>query len=172
MLEWYLWRHNYIIRIIITALEKSDAFRKRDYRGCWRISHSRGDGSPWYSPTVKKPDIVLTFRAGKRIILLEVTVSFETNIDKAHKLKTDRYVSLASDLTNAGYNTSFTPFEIGSCGLITKSNKCRLNHLLRVVKWEVKYKSLKEGISKSSITSFFSIFHSRYQREWNVNTFW
>ena len=173
MLDRYLWRHNNIIRMIITALENSHASKSKEFLITADIEGyltAGGTVPPDVIPTVQKPDIVVTFPAAKKIILFELTVPFETNIDKSHKLKVDRYASLVGDLTDTGYKASLIPFEIGSRGLITKANKARLNHLLRIVKSETKYKCLKDDISKKSLTSSFSIFQSRHEKEWNVHS--
>ena len=95
---------------------------------------------------------------------------FETNVDKANKLKTDRYAALVGDISDAGYKCTLIPFEIGSRGLITKSNKSRLRGLLRTLKSNVPYTALKNNISKKSLMSSFSIFQARHEKEWNVTT--
>lgn len=173
MLDRYLWRHNNIIRILISAFEDSKIFKDKgvlitaDLEG-----YLTGGGTvpPDIIPTAQKPDIVLTFPAQKKNILFELTVPFETNIDKANKLKTDRYATLVGDISDAGYKCTLIPIEIGSRGLITKLNKTRLRGLLRTLKSNVKYAALKNNISKKSLTSSFSIFQARQEREWNVTT--
>ena len=61
------------------------------------------------------------------------TVLFEENVDAAHKLKTDRYAALVGDVSEAGYECSLIPFEIGSRGSITKPNKTRLIFLKKSI---------------------------------------
>ena len=90
----------------------------------------------------------------------------------AHKLKTDRYAALAGDVSEAGYECSLIPFEIGSRGLITKPNyKTRLMRLPPTIKSHTKYSTLKNNISKICLMSSFSSFQARHEREWNVTSF-
>jgi hypothetical protein len=130
-----------------------------------------GTVPPDIIPTAQKPDIVLTFPEEKKVFLFELTVPFETNIDDANKLKTDRYAALAGDISDAGFNCTLIPFEVGSRGLITKSNTSRLRGLLRTLRCNVKYTALKDNIVKKSLMSSFSIFQARHEKEWNVTTF-
>ena len=171
MLDRYLWRHNNIIRIIISSLENSQLVKNNkaiisaDIAGYLTAG---GTVPPDVIPTAQKPDIVVTFPESKTIILFELTVPFERNIDKSHQFKLDRYASLADDIRIAGYDCRLVPFEIGSRGLITKQNKSHLNQLLRTVESKTKYSKLKDDISKAALASSFSIFQARHEKEWNV----
>ena len=171
MLDRYLWRHNNIIRIIISSLENSQVIESKKAHITADIAGylvAGGTVPPDVIPTVQKPDIVLNFPSTKKIVLIELTVPFEANIDKSHKLKDDRYASLVSDIKSNGYTCTLVSVEVGSRGLITKANKARLQHLLRTVKSHTKYSDLKTDVSKAALTSSFSIFHSRHEKEWNV----
>ena len=112
MLDRYLWRHNNVIRILLSTFEDSQMFKNKhvlinaDLEG-----YLTGGGTipPDIIPTAQKPDIVLTFPAEKKIILFELTVPFDTNVEKANKLKTDRYAALVGDISHAGYKCSLIP---------------------------------------------------------------
>ena len=45
---------------------------------------------------------------------MELTVSFEKNIESAHIRKTSRYRDLTSDITSKGWQVDCVAFEIGS----------------------------------------------------------
>ena len=73
--------------------------------------------------TKTRPDLVIINRAEKRIELLELTVSFEKNLEKAHLMEVKKYLDLQSDLQKAGWKTFLVPFEVGSRGQVTVRNK-------------------------------------------------
>ena len=64
--------------------------------------------------TLKRPDMVLLDRNEKKIILMELTVSFQKNIESAHLRKTTRYRDLTSCIKNKGWQAECVAFEIGS----------------------------------------------------------
>jgi len=173
MLDRYLWRHNNIIRILISAFENSETFKNNNVLITADVEgYLTGGGTvpPDVIATAQKPDIVLTFPSDKNVILFELTVPFEKNIEKANKLKSDRYASLVGDISDAGFNCTLIAFEIGSRGLLTKPNKSRLRYLLRTLKSQTKFTELKSSISKMTLTSSFSIFQARHEKEWNVSS--
>ena len=171
MLDRYAWRHNNLIRVIISALENSHLFKGKRLRITADIEGyltAGGTVPPEIIPTSQKPDIVLTFPGSKKVVLVELTVPFETHINKAHQLKSDRYASLLSDIISLGYNCSLFPVEVGSRGLITKPNKDSFIKPLRLVKSTSNYTNLKNSLSKKALVSSFSIFQARHEKEWNV----
>ena len=73
--------------------------------------------------TSQRPAIVLVNRKLKRIALLELSISFEKNIESANSKKYLHYLNLASDIRSRGWETENVPFEVGSRGQVTKRNK-------------------------------------------------
>ena len=72
--------------------------------------------------TLSRPDLVLINRIEKSVYVLELTCSFERNIQAAHQRKTTKYTSLKADIE------SMVPFEIGSRGHVTTNNKENIIH--------------------------------------------
>ena len=66
-----------------------------------------------------RPDLVIIFPS-RKIIILELTVPFESNISDAHSHKTDRYSPFISDLKSSGYFPKFFTLEVGSSEAITQ----------------------------------------------------
>ena len=89
--------------------------------------------------TEQRPDLVIT--SPDNVTIVELTVPFDTNagIDAARVRKTSRYSNLEYDLIELGYSCDVIFVEIGSRGLITKSNKQSMTFLAK-----------KLGISKIS----------------------
>jgi hypothetical protein len=90
MLDRYLWRHNNIIRILISAFEDSESFKDKTVLITADIEgYLIGGGTvpPDIIPTAQKPDVVLTFPAECLVFLFELTVPFETHIDDVNNLR-------------------------------------------------------------------------------------
>ena len=64
--------------------------------------------------TGQRPDIVILNRTEKKIVLFELTVSFEKNAEAANLRKTRRYNDLTHDLIAKGWEAENIPFEVGS----------------------------------------------------------
>ena len=56
------------------------------------------------------------------IHLVELTVPFESNIQKVHDRKAKKYRDLVSDILDNEFTCDLTCFEIGSRGLVTPEN--------------------------------------------------
>ena len=67
--------------------------------------------------TSQRPDIVILNRTEKKIVLFELTVSFEKNAKAANLRKT------TSDLIERGWSAENIPFKIGSRGHINCKTK-------------------------------------------------
>ena len=91
---------------------------------------------------MQRPDIVLLDRKEKKIILVELTVSFEKNIESAHLRKTTRYRDLTSDIKNKGWQVECVAFEIGSRDYISQRNKKSIFDTLKKFKVKVQHKKL------------------------------
>ena len=82
------------------------------------------------SDTKDRPDLIIINRAEKRIDLLELSCSFEKNIENANIIKTKKYLDIKIDLENSGWKAHLVPFEIGSRGQVTKGNKSSISNTL------------------------------------------
>ena len=80
--------------------------------------------------TNKRPDLVIVWEDPKQILLIELTVPFESNITDAHKRKIDRYKALVQDLNETDYDTIYEAIEVGQRGFIDKENKTRIKQIL------------------------------------------
>ena len=172
MLSRYLWRHNNVLKIILELLQNSISYRNKsiqifsDLKG---LLVCGGTIPPSIISTSQKPDIVVLEPSTKKITIIELTVPFETNIDTAHARKVDKYASLVNDIRDAGYHCSSIMIEVGSRGLITKDNRARLEDIIKKLKCDCKYAKLRDDITKSVLTSSYSIFCARKEPEWNLN---
>ena len=74
--------------------------------------------------TTSRPDLVILNRQDKKIYVLELTCSFESNIMSANAIL--KYTQLKLDLEQAGYSCSLLQIKVGSRGCISKSNRGNL----------------------------------------------
>ena len=68
-----------------------------------------------------RPDIVLHSQTAKEIILIELTVPYESRIEAAHLFKTEKYADLAKSLREDGFKTKVFAIEVGARGFIGSS---------------------------------------------------
>ncbi len=115
-----------------------------------------------------RPDLVIINRQSKNILLLELTIPFDSNITSAHERKAERYENLVNDLNDLGYLTEYFPIEISSRGLITKENNLRLKDTVKQIK-NVSRKDMNtflDGLKKVAILSSYIIFYAKYEQSW------
>ena len=165
MLDRYLWRHNSILSHLYSIISNSAPDNVSVYVDLPYKHHGASTIPLDITVTKQKPDLVLVNRNDKTLIIVELSVPFETNIDNTHKLKVDRYQDLICDIEDAGYNVEYFPFELGSRGFISKDNEARLKQLLRKTS-NAKYNQVKQTLCKIVIISSYVIFHSKYEDSW------
>ena len=117
-----------------------------------------------------RPDIVIVDTKKKSVSVLELTVPGEPRISVSHKLKTEKYQHLQSDIkTNT---VSVLPFEIGShTGHITRDNSNTLHTLHKLCTKDVKFKQFKKNISAITVLSSYYIFNCRNEKTWEKSSY-
>ncbi|XP_033118213.1 uncharacterized protein LOC117117853, partial [Anneissia japonica] len=111
--------------------------------------------------TKAKPDIVIVTG---NIELLELTVPFEMNIDKAHRRKEDKYKDTINDIVRHGFRGKITCLEIGSRGLITPANECRIKDILKITSRNAK--AIIKEISETALVTSYTIWNARFNPAW------
>ena len=105
---------------------KSTNQRKCLLGGCndWKVS---ADLPEWDShPSIIKeirlrPDIVIHSSCTQLIIIVELTVSYESRVDEAHTYKREKCLNLTKELKDAGFKTVVMPVDIDARGFIGSS---------------------------------------------------
>ena len=85
-----------------------------------------------------RPDLVVIDRENKSVIILELTVPFETNFANAQERKCLKYSSVISGLEEAGFKCSFYSLEIGSRGIAAHGTCSTLRKICRSTKKETR----------------------------------
>jgi len=172
MLDRYAWRLNnilsHIVKLFNNCAMKDSITVYSDLEG-----HNIAGGTipPNILPTALKPDIVIVWPNSKRLSIIELTVPFETNLDSAKTRKTDKYSSLCSDIRASGYTVDFWTLEIGSRGYVNKTNLSTIKTLEKIFNYDVKAKCISVSLSKLALLGSYSIYNSRKEPVWNINSY-
>ncbi|CAG9568099.1 unnamed protein product [Danaus chrysippus] len=89
--------------------------------------------------SASRPDIFLYSRILKRVVMIELTVPWETNIPKDYAIKVNKYYELTNELTRNRFVVDLYAVEVGARGITAKS----LYNLLKDL-----------GLSRTNINSF------------------
>ena len=165
------WRHNSVLNhmtLQIKEAQKSDITMYADIPG-----HKFNNGTipPDVILTSDRPDLVIIDRKKKSIDLLELTCSFEKNIKSAHIKKDLKYQEIKFGLQRAGWQVNLIPFEIGSRGLVTKSNKINIINTFKRHHIKVKHKKLIAELAKISLLCSYVIYQARGEPTWQEPPF-
>ena len=106
-------------------------------------------------------------RKERGITIIELTISFETNIEAADNRKRQRYTQLKNDLEDRGFKCYLFPLEIGSRGHVTSKNKLTIANTLHINKFKgVYFSKIMKDCAKISLLCSYSIFHDYTQPTW------
>ena len=162
----FTWRHNSILHHLTTSLKKTSSKDIEILADLPTLWLNGGTIPPDILTTSFRPDLVLIRRNEKKIELLELTCSFEKNIESAHLRKARKYNDLKVDLEKVGWNVELLPFEVGSRGQITKRNKENLINVFKRNRLKVKNTQLLQELSKISLLCSYSIFQAHSVPTW------
>ena len=128
-----------------------------------------GGGSipPHVLVTNLKPDLFIVDDVSRTAILFELTCPWDSNIERSHAYKEDKYAPLIADLSRT-YRTFQFSIEVSVRGQVTAANKNRLKAFIYRVSSDPKkvFKEIVPVISKISLLSSFSIFSARNEPSW------
>ena len=71
--------------------------------------------------TQQRPDVVLWSPSNKAVIIIELTVPWETRVQEAHERKRAKYEQLQADCVQEGWKSWSFPIEITARGFPTSS---------------------------------------------------
>ncbi|CAC5417465.1 unnamed protein product [Mytilus coruscus] len=71
--------------------------------------------------TTLRPDIVLWSRISRQVILVELTVPWETRLEEAHERKLAKYQELVTDIQEKNWRTWYFPVEVGCRGFVSQT---------------------------------------------------
>ena len=168
----YTWRHNSVLYHMTKVIlnEKPEALEiLADLPG---LNLNGGTIPPDVITTQLKPDLVILNRSEKTIFLLELTCSFETNIEAANLRKMTKYSALKSDLEEKGYKCHLIPFEVGSRGHISRSNKLNIMNTFLSNRLKPNVFRCIRDLSKNFSSVHFPIFMPIHNLSGQTHLFW
>ena len=101
--------------------------------------------------TRQRPDILITSKTSKALIILELTVPWEERMDEVYERKTAKYQELVNNCKENGWKTWCFPIEIGCRGFVGRSAHRAFSAL--GVKGREKSKVLREAGDKAERAS-------------------
>ena len=162
------WRHNSVLSSIIKLIEphlKTGMILYSDLPG--RLAPHGGTIPPHVLVTPLKPDIFIFSEVSEEVIVFELTCPWDSNIDRSHSFKSEKYAPLVADLSHSRV-VSFFSIEVSARGQLTKSNQSRLKSF--VLKCCDNPGRLAKGLirvsSKAALLSSYTIFSARREPTW------
>ena len=87
-------------------------------------------------PTDLRPDIVWWNEVDKTLVMVELTIAFETSFEGATQRKTVKYDDLVKTASNNGFDATLITIEVGSRGIINLPGFKELQHVLSLTRRE------------------------------------
>ena len=168
MLDRYEWRHNGVLAYLYKEVMDAKSPGITIHVDIEGAKVNGGTLPPEIMVTTQRPDIVIinTNTTPATVLLVELTCPFTRNIEAANARKRLRYEFLAADIEQAGYKCSNLPFEIGSRGHVTQSNRNTLVHICHVTGIR-KPQQVMKNCSKIVLLGSYSIFNARHSNDWS-----
>ena len=121
----------------------------------WECAADLQDWNTGYPEVIKRtglrPDIVLHSKSAMEILLIELTVPYESRIDNANEYKREKYSDLVKELKEAWYNAKVFPVEVGARGFVAASTYSLMQQLSISSKSRTRtLKAMGEAAEKSS----------------------
>ena len=112
-----------------------------------------------FASTNLRPDIVWWSKEQRSLCILELTVSFETVMARAHNIKMAKYQDLVDEVKSNGYQAECKALEIGARGLLDMNELLELRCALNIPAKSIT--ELAVSLSRSAILGSFKIWCSR-----------
>lgn len=164
----YTWRHNSVLSSFINFIRphmKDGMVLFSDMPG-FQAPHG-GTVPPHILVTSLKPDIFVFHERSLEVFVFELTCPWDTNIERSHNFKLEKYAPLVADLSRT-HIVHFYAIEVSARGQVSKENCSRLKSFLFKVCSDPKnlFKPSVGIASKAALLSSFSIFAARREPTW------
>ena len=171
----FTWRHNNLLHYLTGLIEKGVG-SSEDVRISVDLADSRYQKKGISTIPIECgatnlcPDICVFREQLKEILIFELSVPFETNVEKMHEYKSRKYCPLVNDIEENGFTVSLIPLEVGSRGrFISAENNTRLRKFLKTVGNPTSFKNARNALSKLAIISSFTIYSAKNDPKWEVS---
>ena len=122
---------------------------------------------PHILTTSLRPDIFLVNETSREAVIFELTCPWDSNVDRSHSFKEEKYSPLVADLARS-FSVSQFSVEITVRGQVTKANRARLKSFAYRCCCDSREitKLLLKNCSKASLLCSYSVFHARKEPTW------
>ena len=186
----YTWRHNEVLSKICLAVEAALVINEKEFihaadsttsggtpatqpvrsilqtANDWKLAADL-DGSRNYPACMKqsglRPDMVVYSESSRTMIVIELTVPFESNISSSHEYKLAKYEGLLKEIHKYGYRTHMFAVEVGARGLATTSLYDLLKRLGLSNRTRARF--LKQSAETAERASYW-VWLKRNDKEW------
>ena len=167
MLERYEWRHNGVLAYLYAVMVDCKPPGISIYADIVGAKVNGGTVPPEIIITSQRPNLVIINKntTPSTVFLVELTCPFTRNIRAANTRKRARYEFLAADIKEAGYTCMNIPFEIGSRGHVTLSNRNTLLQICHVTGVK-KIQQVIRNCSKLVLLGSYIIYNARNSQDW------
>ena len=110
-------------------------------------------------PTDLRPDIVWWNDAEKTVVLVELTIPFDTLMDSAHERKQAKYDHLLTAAKQKGFHASLITLEIGARGMPHAPGVRALQEALKLPRSA--FSKLLTNVVRAAIVGSFSVWVQR-----------
>ena len=115
------------------------------------------------------PDLCVVWTNERKMLIVELTVPFELNIEKAHTYKSNKYAPLVSDIESNQFEVTYLAIEVGSRGFISSENAGRLKQMISTCGKSCTLKQAREKLAKLAIVSSFVIYKAKEEPTWECH---
>ena len=143
----YTWRHNSVLTTLCNYLTQLPEFTL--------FADIPGYQNPSIFFKRYRPDIVII--NCRKMIILELTICFETNLEKSRNYKKEKYHDLEDDCIDERWDIEKVFIEVSSLGFVTKNIK----ELKSIIKDHNTYKRLVNKMTETAIRASFYIYTKR-----------
>lgn len=151
----YTWRHNNILKFVADQFTGSSHTVTCDLDGYKKYGVTTMPVD--CAVTTLIPDLVV--ETTTELFICELTCPFETNVDKRHAAKIDRYAHFVSDVTRK--KVTLLCWEIGARGIVTSENRKTLKAIHKLTNRKLSLANFVKAQTILAITSSHHIFNSR-----------
>ena len=163
----FTWRHNSVLMSIIDVIRpKLGRFKLFSDMPGFQAPHG-GTIPPHILVTNLRPDLFLFDETSRIAVVFELTCPWDSNIDRNHSYKEDKYSPLVADLSR-NFKTYQFSVEVSARGQVTKANRARLKSFAYKCCDSPKdvTRLLVKNCSKASLLCSYSLFSARKEPSW------
>lgn len=172
----FTWRHNSVLSHLSKQLSKCAENTE------WKVladlhqtsydSHVDTITADVMSTTVF-PDISITNRASRSIILLELTVPYDSSLgfNRAEERKRVRYNPLIRDLQTSGWSVTYHHIAVGSLGMVPNRVNRSLSETFKsinLIRAHQILPTLGKALAQISINCSYAVFNQRSAKDWTA----